>query len=210
MKAHLQRWMAWFFLANALTYLIIGCSFLTLSPHLSEVPYLAFKGKILTAIFLGTSYMGHYALLALLAALIPLALSFFVHNKYFIGTLSIFLASLMVIILIIDSFVYHHFHFHLSGVVWEMLKNGVLNEVLVLTWLEKLFIFIIIVVVFIFEGVVAVWIWKNWAAKKFSGLIPVFLGSSLFISYVLMTEAYALSTEEADALQSTHLVMMEA
>ncbi|HLD16149.1 MAG TPA: sulfatase-like hydrolase/transferase [Coxiellaceae bacterium] len=198
-----------YFLANSFFYLLMGTSFLWVSPNLSQVPYLEFKGKAVIITFIVTSYIGHYFLISVLGGLFTFLVSMMVRKPLAVKIVAILVASSLALFLISDVIVYYHYHFHLNGVVWQMLKTGALGEVLVLSSKEWGIIVLLVMAIILLESFLAQ---KIFDRQKFFKLrqTVVILTACLFLSYVLMTEAYAQNSQRPKLLQTAHLIIMEA
>lgn len=185
----LTRWCIWFFLANALFFLLIGLNYLpTISWLDSE--YLNHHSKTVLKIFALFAYLGQFGLLALLPILILIPIIYLLPKQKIIFPLVILLASLMSVLLILDMMTYKLYHFHLNRAVIDFILRGTGDEVLGLSKLEYGISFAIVLGTLILETALAIFLWRYLIQpNRCQGYVKwfiTFFGLSLYTSYLML------------------------
>ena len=186
-RKKLFHWLGWFFAGNIVLFWLIGWhDIIGVTPLTFPVPNTLYA--ILVWTFLLLAYLGHFALLAFLPTII---VSFFIiifPYRIIIQPLSILLATIAATLLIIDSIVFAHYHFHLNGVILDMFFSEDGSKIFDISWLEIL----LLLLASVFLLSIEIW-WANkiWdyisqhkmtvSGKKFA----ISLITCLFISYLM-------------------------
>src|SRR3990167_5975226 len=123
----LWRFAFWFALANAMLCWLIGIRFLTIilaSKTLFATSFYAYTsvfGKVFVLVFAAISFLGHLSLLAFLPIyLIVLPLILLINQRQTVFAVAIVLSAMIAVILLIDSYVFNYFHFHLNLVLLKI------------------------------------------------------------------------------------------
>lgn len=132
-RKKLLHWCGGFYFGNILLLWLLGLMYL---PTIFPGEFFAFtpKGHISAAVFIISSYLMHFSLLALLPCVIVIPLIVFFPYRHFLVIVAITLSSIIAFLLVIDVVIYGMYRFHLSGVVINIALNG-----FELTWVEWLF-----------------------------------------------------------------------
>ena len=208
----LARWAGWFFLANAIVWILIATNYLSLLPKFNTIVGLSWRARVVSLVFIGSSFIGYFSLVAYAAWGLVACFSAY-HAKRWVFFLSIFLALVLSLALIVDSLVYHLFHFHLWGVVWPIISAGVASDVLVLSVYEWIIIVALALVLLCLELFLAwiAWCWVNrkssYMHAKSTAYLILF---SFFLSYILLLRSYVADQTKAEAIVSAQLVNLEA
>lgn len=198
-KKTLLHWCGWFFLGNAILFLLIGLHYLPCIPWL-DTSYLTPHGKIVVEGFIVLAYLGHLSLLAFFPCmvLIPLILIFPAQRR-FVLPLAISIATLAATLLIIDTIAYQLYRFHLNGVVIDLIVHGLGKELLGLSWMEYVSVFGVVCGLVLGESLYAIWLWRFYLTKNslsgFGKWIIIFLGMCLYISYgmIVYSQGYRIN-----------------
>lgn len=125
-QQELLDWYGWFLSANILLFWLISLSYLPSIGWIFELDpkIISFPDKIASLGYLSIAYLGHLALLAVLPGILMIFLILFFNNRYFIISSSILMAILNACLLLGDTVVYSLFHYHLNGVILELVFNA--------------------------------------------------------------------------------------
>ena len=184
-RSALLRWIGWFYFGNAVIFWLLGIYYFRGITPLS-INLVTHLNAVLVWIFLIATWIGYFALLAFLCSALSITFLIITHKRPIIFINTIILASLAIIILILDMLVYGQYHFHLNSIILHMVFSSGMTEIFDFTWLEKSLLIIAIIVITSLETLFAMWLWrylqntqKNLHGKKISATIIV----SLFLSY---------------------------
>jgi len=137
-----------------------------------------------------SAYIGHFALLASLPALLILPLIMIIPKRIFIFSLSIFIFTIFTALIGVDIIVYNQYHFHLNGVILAMLFSHAASEIFDFTWLEYTTLAAGILLILIAEILIAFGTWnlfvKRNLARGWGKWVAVFLFSSFFLSFNML------------------------
>jgi hypothetical protein len=123
----LLRWCTWFFAGNIILFWLIGLRYWPSINWLFKSEYigiLSLADRLALTGFLLFGFLAHLALLALLPYLLTVLLIIIFPKKTFIFTFAIILATLGVSLLLADSIVYNLFHFHLNGIILNIVMDA--------------------------------------------------------------------------------------
>jgi membrane-anchored protein YejM (alkaline phosphatase superfamily) len=112
---------AWFFLMATVPVIIVSFRFLSFAPPPSS---------FLAVLYLAALTIGHFTTLTLIpyiALYVPAAL--ICPKRPFLNALTVFLFASMLFVLVIDTFVFALYRFHINGFVLGMLFGGAASEV---------------------------------------------------------------------------------
>lgn len=208
----LCRWAGWFFVANTVFYFLTGLNYLFYMPDFNHIPLMTVQGMIIGWVFMLTGLIGQFAVFAFAGCVLALILILLFPRRWFAFTVSAVMAAGTALFLIVDSVVYHLYHYHLAGVVWHIIRAGVAMQVLELSWIEWLFVALIGMVLLAIEvGIAfAAWHWINRKPRYQGRLTGVALAASLFLSYTLTLSTGAAVTADASAQSNEHVLVMES
>lgn len=178
------RFIGWFFFANACLFILIGLR------YVPEIYPLALTfptplNKFLVSLFIFFTLLGHLSLLAFLPALLVIPFAFLFRKLIGIQIISVVIASIALFLLFIDTCVFKAFHYHLNGIIMQMLFSREFNEIFQLSsseWILGGFIFSSIVLI----EILLAYLTEKIILKKSTlhgKTIATILGVSLFISY---------------------------
>ncbi|OMH25557.1 DUF3413 domain-containing protein [Motiliproteus sp. MSK22-1] len=136
------RWALWFSVANALLATLIGLRYLSVANVTLEPEVLA---------FLSTYWLGHFSLLAFVAwFLVIIPLAFIITAAGVFKLLAVVIASLATTALVVDTFVYIQYRFHINSFIFDLLMNdrdGHVFSFSVASWLMGIAIVAVIIMV---------------------------------------------------------------
>lgn len=95
--------------------------------------------------------------------------------RRFIASLLVLLYSLMAILLIVDSFVFAAYRFHLNSMVWNLLTGGAVGEILPLSAQTILLAGLIIGGIMALEALVARWLFRPAFVQNLRGGTRIFV-----------------------------------
>lgn len=176
-RKRLLRWGAWFCSANALVLLIVSCRF---------VAVMGFPHEPLARAFVVLSAIGHFTMMAMLpwlaVALVVLAWP----RRGPAMAAGIIFSALLVITLMVDSLVFGLYHFHLNGMVWSLIRNGNVSEILPLSTNTLAVAVAIVVGSIVLETVIAMGVWKWTRVGKRGGRWVIVTAATVVVASQLM------------------------
>ena len=118
----------------------------------------------------------------------------------------------MALFLIFDGMAYHLYHYHLAGVVWQIVATGVATQGLVVSWLEYTIAALLAIALLCVEIGLAflMWHWVCAKPKRNGWFVGLGLGASLFLSYTLTLSSSVSPTLNLRAESNDHALIMEA
>lgn len=213
----LSRWASWFFLANTILMLLIGLTYVSVLPNFSLIPLLSLKGEILGVGFVVLGFIGTSAFFAFAVGLVAILLIQCSPRRWFAMTVSVILASLLIFLMLMDTIIYHMYHYHLVGLVWNIVISGAFTQVIVLSPIEWLIIGVMAIGVICLECLLAYGLYRYLQRGRVIGhgrLISLVLVACLFVSYsIYLGAAYETSLPKQYSIQTRsndHLIIMEA
>ncbi len=187
-RSLLLRWFGWFCFANTILYYLIGINYLlVINPF--AVANLYLYGKFIIITFIVFSYLGHFALLAILPGIIIVPLILVWPRRYAVISIATLLASLSVIYLLVDSFVFRQFRFHLNGVILHMIFSGEATQIFSLSFIEYLIISILFLIFILLEIFIALQVWRLTKRKFLPGYgiwVATILGLCFYLSLLFI------------------------
>lgn len=193
----LLRWAGWFTLANASLLWLIGIPYLLMLFPL-EVPLHMAIGNSLVILFIFISYFGYFSFIATLSLWLP-TLLFSTFSARATKTLRIAIATiatLLIVIIFVDTFVFSHYRFHLNSLILHMIFSGKAGIIFGFSSLEWLLIFVVLSVFFLVEILLSQLIWRYINCQhrwfKHGKMITLILGSFLLGSYTTYISSAAL------------------
>ena len=125
----LLRWLGWFAMANAGLLLLVGLRFLQMAGR---------PDTAIAKLFLPLAWIGHFTTVALAGVLPAALLALIWPRRALVVPLAIAASGFILVATALDAAVFHLYRFHLNGMVWSLIVNGGLTEILpltVTTWL---------------------------------------------------------------------------
>jgi membrane-anchored protein YejM (alkaline phosphatase superfamily) len=198
-RRQLIYWAGWFFLANIVVLLFIGLNYVRLLPSFQDVAAASTGGKVFGYIFLVSAFVTQFSVASFAG--------------YCATLLAILLATALSLFFLIDSIIYHLYHLHLAGVVWQIFLLGVAGDVLALSWIEWLIAIGLIIIFLLIETLLAFFIWKKVRSGPSKGcgyILPSVLTCIVLMSYTTMLTALSSRTRDAVKLSNIHLLELSA
>lgn len=124
----LARWAGWFAFGNAFLLLLAGWRYWTMIGWPESFPAQA---------YLVIAAVGHFLTVAMVAVVPALVAGMPWPCRRIVGSLLIAVGTLVIVGIIVDSIVFSLYRFHLNGMVWSLIVNGHIGEILPLsagTW----------------------------------------------------------------------------
>lgn len=119
-RGELLRWAGWYFLANSVIALLIALRYLGA---------VQFPDGDHTITFSILAFIGHFASLAFVGAMLLFLPILFFPKKPFIFTLGILLALFIIVGITLDTFIFSQYRFHFNGMVMNLLLGGAAEEI---------------------------------------------------------------------------------
>src|SRR5689334_6663390 len=129
-KKLLLRWAVWFCLGNLILLWMVCYKYFDSIPWVHSVYAVPFALKVLSISFFMAGYIGHLGVLALLPLLIVVPAIFVFPNRAIIFALTIFLSAITVGFVFADSIVYSLYHYHINGVLFNLIFDSWDKQVL--------------------------------------------------------------------------------
>ncbi len=213
-RRFLSRWAGWFFAANIILLFLISLNYISFLPNISSAPLITTKGLWMAWLFVLLAFIGQLSLFAAGGLVLALAVIMIYPRRWAAFMISTTISMITAFLLIIDSAAYHLFHLHIVGVVWNILRSGVISQAIDLSSMEWMLVFGFIVVLLIIEWAIAFLIWRRLQRTKprrWGRYVLVSLGACLFLSYTLYLSVGSFGRNLTKVQRSNdHLIVMEA
>ena len=174
--SQLISWGHWFSFFNIIAAMLIGTRYIMDS----EWPQ-----TLLGQLYLVSSWVGHFGFLVFgLYILILFPASFLIPSQRLMRLFSVTVATVGLIVLILDSYAYKTLDLHLSPLVWDLLLSGEKSE-LNARWQ---YLFVLVPVIFLAELLIAEYLWRkqrSFSRKKVGGTIAWFFGACFLFSHLI-------------------------
>lgn len=119
-RAQLARWAGWYFLANAGVLLLLSLRYFSAA---------SLSGGVFSRIFSILAATGHFASFALIGVAVTLPLIFLMPRKGVVFAFAQVFMALVLLAVIIDTFVFAQYRYHLNGMVLDLLLGGAALEI---------------------------------------------------------------------------------
>lgn len=187
-KKFLIRFCGWFAFFNTLL-LSIGCyRYFSAMPWI-HTAYLSSYGQKLTTVIAYTSYFAQLALISGVLGIVIMIFAIIFSARYFFGV-AIIIFSLLMTLMVADSFVYSLYHYHLSTPIFEMILQAFTAHVFDLSWQESMGVGVIIFSIFLIETIGAYYLWQKLILKrKLIGAgkwLIILFGMIIYLSYAVI------------------------
>lgn len=183
------RWCIWFFIGNSILFWLIGLNYLSTIPWLHSI-YLIPKWRYELYFFVTVSYLGQLGLLAILPCIFSIIFVLFSIPKKYIFSLAVLLATISASLLLVDTFIYNLYRFHLNGVIFHFILSGLNKQFFDFSKHEFILMIFVVITILLLECVYAwtVWIFivskKRWIGMgKWFGIL---LGFCIYLSYMMI------------------------
>lgn len=172
-RAQLARWAGWYFLTNAGVLLLLSLRYFS-AAHLPD--------GLFSRAFSVLAATGHFASFALIGVCVALPLILLVPRKGVVFAFAQVFMALVLLTVIIDTFVFAQYRYHLNGMVLDLLLGGAALEIFTFSgvvWL--LFVLLLL-------GSLSVqwwlgqrlWIWTQRTPRSNYGYVTAALLASVF------------------------------
>ncbi len=185
-RKNLFIWLMWFYFSNLFLFWLIGARYL---PHLSYT--VSLTGSLPTQFiiviwtFTVTAFISQLALLSMLpSAIIMVPFIFIIPHRVIIKILAIIISLILAIVLVVDTYVYALYHYHLNGFIWTLLTGGAFTDLVNLSTKEWL-IFAGFVVVLLFIELLFAFILVPFLMQKKGKKILISAGIIIFLSWLI-------------------------
>ena len=158
-RKSLLRWCVWFFLGQVLLFWLVGFMYL---PHMPSMEW-----NNGTLLFVILSYLAHLGILALIPAFFFIPFAYLFPSRRIIITFAIIIATLCASLLFSDALVYNRYQFHMNGMVLTLAFHGITEDVMGLSFLEKIMPIFIIGIFLLVEWFYGRWLWRHFYRSQF-------------------------------------------
>jgi len=183
----LIRWAGWFFCINTFIVLLISLRYFSVIDVPSQLPALLFSI---------IAFTGHFTFITFLGFLIVLPIILLFPNRLLISVIANSLAVILIVGMIIDTFVFEQYRFHLNSMVFSLVFGGAGDEIFhfsTMLWLLSLGgVAIIIAVEWMLTRLL--WRWMSWQRPRWLG--PG-VAATLVITFLGQNVAFALADAKA-------------
>lgn len=200
-----------FTLINILLFYLLGLGYFNCFT-LTQLGPVTATGLLLTKFYIATTYVGHLALLSILAFLPLLGLSFLKPPKIILVIFASLLGMLAGLLILIDHHIYKFYSFHLNGLILEIIRQGAMGEIFELSIREKITIALIACLLFSLEFALAygVFIKNKFSTSKLNFIWWSAFGS-LFISYLMYLMSLCIDPNaDEHGASNAHAIAMQA
>lgn len=195
LRKPLLKWIAWFSVGNIFLFWLIGTQYiLAITPLI--VPANLFLTQILAWALLITGFVGQLTLLALLPTILlilPLIFCCY-HIPKFIICSAVISFTCAATLLFADAIIFKKFHYHLNGIILELIMHHDMQQIFDFSWLEYAIAATVFVTLLLLEGFYALYVWQKLILHLPTRLalknIKIAIGC-LFFSYVIFILAEA-------------------
>lgn len=188
-KKSLLRWCGWFIIGNMLLLWLMGLKYTTALTS-GELIYVGLKGKIEIILYVVMTYLSHFALLACLPGFLLIPLILLSAPRRLIFATAIVLSTVLSSFICVDAFVYELYHFHLNGIMLNLVVEGLHEQLFGFSWYESLLIISLIAGLLLLECLLAYGLWVCIINKhKLVGLgkwLVLLLCSCFYFSYAIV------------------------
>jgi len=183
----LARWAGWFFGTNTFVILLVSLRYFSVVDIPTQWPALLFSV---------IAFIGHFAFLTFLGFIILLPFILLLPNRLFVTALASALAVILVVGIILDTFVFEQYRFHLNSMVFSLVFGGAGDEIFHFSttlWLIALGGILAVVAV---EWILArlLWRWLDYPSPRWLG--PGF-AASLIMIFLAQNVAFAWADAKA-------------
>ncbi len=214
-RLQLCRWVSRFALMNVLVFCLVGVAFIVHwpVPPFDSIPSFNLIAKAGAILFLVLAFLGNSTLLAFLAAVPAFCVALLFRQRWLTVLIAILGASLMVLLLLIDSVVFHLYHYHMMGIVWQIYRSGAFSQVLQFSWLEWSIVAVAGLLVFILEYFVSRFVWYRWQKhqkQSAGGMSILYLMVCLYFSYMALLMAGGVTYFLSPVQAASTVITLEA
>jgi uncharacterized protein len=182
------EWLKRFILANLVIFYLIASLYLRHFP-LPNTTY--------SSIFSVFTYIGTIGILFFLT-LIPVALMLLFYPRFYLVIVAIVIVSLSQLVLIIDTFVFASYSFHVNLIMLKVIFGPSMIEFFGLNMLEVAMAYALVLAIIVAEVLLAIYLWKKKPLSRFRirmTMIIVVLIVFELISQWMYAYAYALGKQ---------------
>jgi len=193
-RTQLIRWLGWFLFCNTLLFWLIASHYLFyISIWYSTL--VTTHGKVLIAMFMTSAYIGYFALLAYLPAVIIIPVLLIVPRRQLIITLSVIILTIMTTLIAVDTIVYSQYRFHLNGVIMAMIFSRDVHEIFGFTMTEYIMVISAVALLVIIEMVIAYGTWRLFIIREYGKGFGKWIAIIFFFSFYLSWQFLLFSSD---------------
>ena len=119
-RGKLLRWLGWFSLANVLLLAMVSVRYFAIADVAHSPRAVAFAVA---------ASLGHFASLAAIGLLLTIPIVLLVPRKGFVFLFTQIVMSIVLILLIVDTFVFAQYRYHINGMVLGLIFGGAASEI---------------------------------------------------------------------------------
>ena len=186
-RKQLARWSSWFFCINTVLLLLVSLRYFAVI----ELP-----DDTAARTFSALSFVGHFASITFLGFLLTLPFILLIPVRGFITFLANILALSMLAGLIIDTFVFQQYHFHLNTMVFTLLFGGAAEEIFTFSFKVWFIAALGAVFLILIEFLISRSLW-NWVQARQTRWLGVGVATTLVTVFLAQNIVYALADAKA-------------
>lgn len=186
-RKQLVRWSSWFFCINTILLLLVSLRYFSVI----DLP-----NNNAAQLFSVLSFVGHFASITFIGFLLTLPFILLIPSRTFITLLANALAVSLLVGLIIDTFVYQQYHFHINTMVFTLIFGGAAEEIFTFSLNVWLIAAGGVIVLLLIEYLISRMLW-NWVQARETRWLGVGVATTLATVFVAQNIVYAFADAKA-------------
>jgi len=186
-RKQLVRWSSWFFCINTILLLLISLRYFAVI----DLP-----NDNAAQLFSVLSFVGHFASITFIGFLLTLPFILLIPSRTFITLLANALAASLLVGLIIDTFVYQQYHFHINTMVFTLIFGGAAEEIFTFSLKVWLIAAGGVITLLLIEYLISRMLW-NWVQARETRWLGVGVATTLVTVFVAQNIVYAFADARA-------------
>ena len=186
-RRQLLRWSSWFFCINTLLLLLVSTRYFSV---------IDFPQDGAAQLFGVLSFIGHFASITFIGFLLTLPFIMLLPSRGLITFLANVIALSLLVGLVIDTFVYQQYHFHLNTMVFTLIFGGAAEEIFTFSLRVWLITAAGVLFLLFIEYMITRLLW-NWVQARQSQWLGIGVATTLVTVFVAQNFMYAVADAKA-------------
>ena len=186
-RKQLLRWSSWFFCINTLLLLLVSTRYFSV---------IDFPQDNAAQLFGLLSFIGHFASITFIGFLLTLPFIILLPSRGLVTFLANVIALSLLVGLVIDTFVYQQYHFHLNTMVFTLIFGGAAEEIFTFSLNVWLITAAGILFLLFIEYMITRLLW-NWVQARQSQWLGIGVATTLVTVFVAQNIMYAVADAKA-------------